>query len=172
MQLTGRDLAKRWRFETSRHNKLFNFGYRRSSSQFFQRTRYSRGMGSSQPSFFRQSSCIRIFASNTKGETNRRGSYTELTNERIPLLVGGLSLILILNTNTSRIKFHSTPRAFSIDGLSKQRSLTELALSDAGNKATTFSLLQIHLVKRNPPFAKSSQRSLANRWLHPHPQQI
>lgn len=88
----------------------------------------------------------------------------ELTVDRIPLLVTGLSCTVILNLNESDSMYHRTLSALSIGSVSllklKPTALTSLALSFSGRNAKNSLLLLIHLVKLNPPEAHSALKSL------------
>jgi hypothetical protein len=81
----------------------------------------------------------------------------ELTTESIPLLVAGFSLSEILNVNLSNVTFHWTQSALSRRGFAKSKSFIDTALSDSGKALMTSSELEIHLVKRKPPFASISR---------------
>ena len=79
--------------------------------------------------------------------------------ERIPLLVAGLSLIVILKPNVSEDTCHCMPRALSIGRCSKSKFLTEVARSFSGIDSTTSRELDTHFFNRKPLFFNSSVNS-------------
>ena len=81
----------------------------------------------------------------------------ELTMERIPRLVEGLSLKDILKPKVSVSTSHRVPRAHSQGNWSSRRSFTEIALSDI--VLMTLLELEIHLVTQNPPLESSVRSS-------------
>ena len=85
-----------------------------ASSQAFHRSISSSRIFSSQPSFFLQWSWRISLAVRIKEATNPSGSYTELTTKRIPLLVAGLSFMVILKPKVSEVTCPRTPWAPSI----------------------------------------------------------
>ena len=81
--------------------------------------------------------------------------------ERIPLLVGGLSLVAILKLKTSEATFHWTPRALSRRVWSKSKPLTDAALSDSGMDSMVLREFDSHLVSQKPLLIKSCDSLLA-----------
>ena len=83
----------------------------------------------------------------------------ELTIERIPRLVEGLSLNDILKPKVCVSTSHQVPRARSQGNWSSRWSFTETALCDVGTDLMTLLELEIHLVNRNPPLESSARSS-------------
>ena len=84
--------------------------------------------------------------------------------ERIPRVVGGLSLVAIVKPNVSEVTCYCTPRALSTRVWSKSKSLTDSARSDSGTDSMTLRLFDSHLVSWKPPHFKSCDSSL-DRWI-------
>ena len=74
--------------------------------------------------------------------------------DKIPLLVEGLSLTMMLNPNVSDDIFHCTPNALSTGSLSKCNPFTCVARSDSGKDLSTCFEFDSHLVSL-PPRARS-----------------
>lgn len=75
-----------------------------------------------------------------------------------PLLVAGLSLMVMLKLKVSEATFHWTPSTLSIIGRLKSRFLTTVARSASGIDSTTFREFDSHFVRQNPPLRRSSVR--------------
>ena len=111
------------------------------------------GTGLSQANFLLQRSCRSFLARRTKGARNPSGSYTELMMDNSPLLVAGLSLMVMLKLKVSEATSHQTPSTLSIIGRLKSRFLTTVACSASGMASTTFQEFDSHFVRRNHLFA-------------------
>ena len=84
-----------------------------SCNQACQQCRYSAGILSSHLNLLQHRSCRISFALSMNGPAKPGGSYMELTIDRMPLLVTGLSLMTILKPKWSEDTFHRTPSALS-----------------------------------------------------------
>lgn len=84
-----------------------------------------------------------------------RGSKTELTVDKMPLLVTGLFCMFNWNLKLSVSVHHCTPNAHSIGSVLwlKFKSLISSAFSSSGKDNKTVSLLLTHLVRWKPPLA-------------------
>ena len=118
----------------------------RKGSSFLHVSHCSRslsGMGSSQPMLSVHNSCNIRFPRNRNGAAKPSGSYIELTVDRMPRLVSGLSTLRVMrNLKASLSMFHCTPSTRS--GGSKSRFKSSYLISfarDSGGVDSTTSLL-------------------------------
>ena len=98
----------------------------------FQRHCKSTGIRSSHPIFSFHSGCKIFLASRTTGQTNPMGSYSELTADRIPRLVGGWWGSWTLNKKASFSTSHGTPSVLSTGRFSRSESRGGFARSASG----------------------------------------
>ena len=114
----------------------------------------SSGIASSQPTPSRHSCCRIRFPTKMNGVTRPRGSNTELTVDKIPLLDRGLSCRMILNWSFSDSMHQCTPRARSMVAPSLIRwwSVRSVARSSCETELNTTSLLlEVNFCSRKPP---------------------
>ena len=125
---------------------------KKANSHFhsFQRLCKSSGIRSSYPRFSFHSLCKIFLASRTTGQTNPMGSYSELTADRIPRLVGSWWGSRTLNKNASFSTSHCTPSVLSTRRFSRSQSRVGFARSASGILGSTSRLLLIHFVSLNP----------------------
>ena len=118
-------------------------------------------MSSSQSrSSLRQRSCNSFFARSVKGAMKPRGSKIDEMVDMTPRLVNGLLLMTIRNPKQSDCTHHCIPKARSIGRLSQSRviDLTSFDRSSSGIDSKTARLLEVNLVRRNPPFLQDCRR--------------
>ena len=108
---------------------------------------------SSQPTPSRHSSCRICFPAKMNGATKPRGSNTELTVDKIPLLDRGLSYKMILNWSVLDSMHQWTPRARSIAVflLTRRWSFVSAARFSCGMELKTSLLFEVNLCSRKPP---------------------
>ena len=94
--------------------------------------------------------CKIFLASRTTGQTNPIGSYSELTADRIPRLVGGWWGSRTLKKKVSLSTSQCPPSFLSTGRFSRPKSRVGFARSASGILDSTYRLLLIHFVSLNP----------------------
>ena len=79
-----------------------------------------------------------------------KGSKTEETNDKIPRLVLGYSLVIGLNVNVSWLIFQIIPRALSTMRVFKSRLMIFVDISLVGRECKISGEFDIHFVRRKP----------------------
>ena len=90
------------------------------------------------------------FGSSKLGVSMPKGSKTEETNDKIPRLAFGYSLVIGLNVSVYWLIFQIIPRALSIVGVFKSRLMIFIDISLVGRECKISGEFDIHFVRRKP----------------------
>ena len=90
------------------------------------------------------------FGSSKLGVSMPKGSKTEETNDKIPRLALGYSLVIGLNVSVYWLIIQIIRRALSIVGVFKSRLMIFVDISQVGRECKISGEFDIHFVRRKP----------------------